>query len=236
MFAEQLTLLSFSAFRRIPSHELLLRRWMGDARFLLAPNAVSTIHNANILTHWMSTRILEQKEPKMRAAVICKLIAAGSRCVQLCNFNGAMQIVSSLTSSAVARLKLSWALVSPKMRDQLESLRLLVEATGNFKRLRVAQDEAVEKKMPCLPYLGLYLTDLVYVEEMPALLPSGAVNMGYLKSVIRVLECVASAQAHHFFALTANPAISEYILKHSLVCADETLLFEMSLKCEPREK
>ncbi len=42
-FAEQLTALSHSVFRRIPPHELLCQRWLGPDKFMLAPNVTGCV-------------------------------------------------------------------------------------------------------------------------------------------------------------------------------------------------
>ena len=58
------------------------------------------------------------------------------------------------------RLKKSWYYVPRKDKQLLEKLSSVFSQEDNWKNLR----ERVESlKLPCIPYLGMFLTDLVYV-------------------------------------------------------------------------
>ncbi len=233
-FAAQLTLLSHRVFRRIPPHELLSQRWTGADKFMLAPNVMAAANNSNVLCQWMVTRVVEVRETRQRVAVLAKLVAAGTVLAQLCNYNGVMQIVSALTNSAVARLKNSFAALPRGCREQLETLRQLVESQHNFRLLRAAQEEAIGAGGPCMPYLALWLTDLVMLDEAGSPLTAGGLlNGAHLRSVARVLEQVVAAQRVRY-GIAASPAVADFIVKGSSVCTDEAALFQMSLLCEPR--
>ncbi len=157
----------------------------------------------------MATRVLEARELRPRAAIVSKLVAAGTKMaqviasffafpflkwVQMHNYNGVMQVVSALGSAAVARLRQTFAALSRTTREQLEHLRSLVESGQNFRNLRSAQDEAIHAGRPCMPYFALWLTDLVMIDESSHALVSGLVNVAHLRSLSRVLDLLVSSQ------------------------------------------
>ena len=122
---------------------------------------------------------------------------------------------------------------------------------GNFRALRALHDEALKGGLPMVPvksvacvcffvllrnmknlqYLGLWLTDLVFLDEMNVT-SGGKVSLAYLKGVARVLENVLLAQKTRY-ELIPSDSISDYIV-HSSLCIDEAALFDMSLRCEPK--
>jgi hypothetical protein len=75
------------------------------------------------------------------------------------NFNTLMAILAALNSSTIARLRKTWDGLSSKYKAILEVLRKATECTRNYAEYRAAIRAAVA---PCLPFLGLYLTDITF--------------------------------------------------------------------------
>ena len=98
---------------------------------------------------------------KKRAAVIKFFITVGQYCRKLQNYNALMAIVAGLNGSAVHRLKKSWDLVPPKKLAAFEELQAATSQQNNYATLRNLLHTA---DPPCIPYLGMYLTDLTFIE------------------------------------------------------------------------
>ena len=73
-----------------------------------------------------------------------------------------MAVLAALNSSTVTRLKRTWDGLSNKHRQSLEGLRKVTEHTRNYAEYRARLRAAAP---PCLPFLGLYLTDLTFCSE-----------------------------------------------------------------------
>ena len=98
---------------------------------------------------------------------------------QLNNLNGVLEFVSALNSVAILRLEQTVAGVSSYVNiyqgkfvsvcyigdrrqwQQFEALKELASQKDNSKALR---ERVKTLSPPCIPYLGLYLTDILFIE------------------------------------------------------------------------
>lgn len=78
------------------------------------------------------------------------------------NYNTLMAIMCALNSSTIARLRRTWDGLSKGQKIALEQLRSVTDHQRNYAVYRAKIKTA---QLPCLPFLGLFLTDLVFVDE-----------------------------------------------------------------------
>ena len=108
------------------------------------------------------TQIITQPEALNRAAAIVRFVSIGVALSSMNNFNGVIEILSALHSSAIARLKETWALVPKETIAELEELDMLMNTEGNFRHYRMLLEKS---KPPVVPYMGLLLTDLTFMDD-----------------------------------------------------------------------
>lgn len=158
--AEQVTLLRSDLFRSIPQYEFLSKVWKKASRTVSHPNLDRLIESFNSLSGWMVLSVLGFRRPEERAKALKYYIKAMRRFTDLNNFDGVMCVVSAFEGAAIHRLHRSWEGVSKEKMRVYEDLRGLMSHESSFKRYRAALRECAP---PCVPYIGLYLTDLTFI-------------------------------------------------------------------------
>ncbi|KAM7206390.1 ras guanine nucleotide exchange factor A [Naviculisporaceae sp. PSN 640] len=158
--ARQLTIKQMSLFCSIMPEELLGSKWtkMGG---IGAPNVKAMSSFTTGLSNLVADTILHFDEVKKRALVIKQWIKIAHQCSQLHNYDALMAITCALTDTSIKRLKMTWDTVSIKRKDMLKSLQAIVDFNQNYKVLRARLQDRVP---PCLPFLGMFLTDLTFVD------------------------------------------------------------------------
>lgn len=79
------------------------------------------------------------------------------------------------------RLKDTWSRVSKSVKQSIEKLQQLVSSDGRFRNLR---DALHRTDPPCIPYMGMYLSDLTFIEEgTPNFTDNGLLNFAKMRMV-----------------------------------------------------
>lgn len=157
--ARQFTLMESHVFCAIEPQELLNLEWtkMGTTAYNIRSMARFSTDLANLV----ADSILENVDVRRRAAVVKQWVKIGKHCLDLFNYDSAMAIICSLSSSTIMRLRLTWELVSQKVRTQFDEMKAVVDISRNYAVLRKLIEAP---RMPCLPFVGIYLTDLTFVD------------------------------------------------------------------------
>nr|CAG4710913.1 unnamed protein product [Naegleria fowleri] len=163
MICLQLTLISFRLFEKLRPKEFLNLNWMKENRRKKAPNIYTMINLSNEIGMWVATEILNYEEPKERSIVMKRFIKIASECEKIHNYNTMYDIVSGLNSNPIHRLKKSWELVPEKWRTKFQELVELTSAKKSYAAMRQVLHNHAGQTV--LPYIGIFLTDFLFIEE-----------------------------------------------------------------------
>ncbi|NWH41324.1 RGRF1 factor, partial [Chloropsis hardwickii] len=209
--AEQLTLLDHLVFKKIPY----------DSGWGPCLPKVSNL---------IASEIIRNEEINARVSAIEKWVAVADICRCLHNYNAVLEITSSLNRSAIFRLKKTWLKVSKQTKALIDKLQKLVSSEGRFKNLREALKNC---DPPCVPYLGMYLTDLAFIEEgTPNYTEDGLVNFSKMRMISHIIREIRQFQ-QTAYKIEHQPKVTQYLLDQSCVM-DEESLYEASLRIEPK--
>uniref|UniRef100_A0A8C5A9J5 Ral GEF with PH domain and SH3 binding motif 2 n=1 Tax=Gadus morhua TaxID=8049 RepID=A0A8C5A9J5_GADMO len=162
-YAGQITLMDAPVFIAIQPEELSSCGWNKKEKHSSAPNAVAFTRRFNQTSFWVVREILHAQTLKIRAEVLSLYIRTAKKLCDMNNLHAVMAVVSGLQSAPIFRLSKTWALLSRKDKASFERLEYLMAKEDNYKRLR---DYIRSQSMvPCIPYLGMYLSDLTYIDS-----------------------------------------------------------------------
>ena len=237
-FAYQLTLTDYDKFHRILPSEFVARLWEGVTP--ASKNLTEMIDFFNRMSYFTATTICVQPNLKTRARILETFIRALKECRRIRNFNGAMAILSGLSTASVRRLKKTWAAISPKHTEELTEIEVTMSAEHNFKKYReiFGEMERQPRPGPCIPFMGLFLRDLTFLNDgNPRKFKSGLYNFAKLRMISdRVLRMhVYQTAPYSFPASGQSTQLRAYLQETSAVMADENALYKCSLLCEPKE-
>ena len=173
--ARQFTIKESQIFCSILPEELLASEWTKKSGSM-AVNVRAMSRLSTDLANLVADSILQIDDHKKRATIIKQWVKIANKFFELANYHSLMAIVCSLAQSTINRLKRTWEVVPTKTKTTLEHLKTVVSHERNYAALRQRLQNHVP---PCVPFVGLYLTDLTFVDagnQSTRQLPGSASN------------------------------------------------------------
>ncbi|KAJ3283247.1 cell division cycle- protein, partial [Blyttiomyces sp. JEL0837] len=148
------------------------------------------INHTNQLTLWVATTIVSCENIKVRLNTLKYFVQCALKCREINNFNGITGIVAGLSMAPIARLHKTWQAFAekwPTLSEDYEKLADIVSAKGQYASYR---RELKDLKLPAIPFLGVYLTDITFIElGNPDFLPeSRLINFDKRRKVSSVIK------------------------------------------------
>ncbi|KAM9963148.1 hypothetical protein ACTFIW_006371 [Dictyostelium discoideum] len=160
--AKSLTAIDFSIFICIETQELMNGAWGKPHLKDKAPNIIKLINRFNEISMNVIQTILNEEKLKDRCKVMARFIKIAKNLHELHNYNSLMAIYAGISHSSITRLKWTKKILPKTHQKTLSDLEKLMESDENFKNYR---NELKTITTPCIPFLGLILSDMTFIQE-----------------------------------------------------------------------
>ena len=224
---QQLIVVEQDLIKRISPSEFTKCAWSKKDCAQTAPYVSRMASLFNTVSNWLVESVLLVDSSFDRHKLLKYITACAEAAFRLNDFNALLIFLSAAQSRCISRLKKSW---KPKNKAIIDGFSDLME--NNFREIRRLQTE----KSPYVPYLGLTLQDLTFIEQGNKDFVSGKpdiVNWFKLHligtNVDKFLRC-----QNRYYDFAPNEKIIRIICSLKSVM-NETESYERSLKIEPRD-
>ena len=158
----------------------------------------------NHVSYWVIDRILEQSLVKNRIKSLEKLMKLSLLLAKRYNYNCLMACISGLSNASIRRLDSTWNGVSKRLCKSYLPLEELMSSDRSYANYRQALKSVA---LPCIPFLGVFLRDLIYIEQ-----PKGnLIHVGKLLASSEIIFTLMSYQSISY-DFTPHRTLQEYIL------------------------
>jgi len=228
--ARQITLIEYNMFKSIRPKECLNQSWNKDQREQKAYNIFQMINWFNRVSKWVASRILSEPNAKERKTIMTKMIQIAEECRKLNNFNAVFEVISGLQNSAVHRMKKTWDALKSESRRDHDELLSLISGDNNFRAIRHA---ILYVKPPCIPYIGVFLTDLTFIEDGNPNTLNDKINFIKRRKLAMLIRDIQTYQQTPY-SLQNVPELQEKL--KAITSMEDDKLYKLSLEYEPRQK
>lgn len=237
--ARQFTILEYELFKKIKPSELLNQAWNKPKLRHRATNVLNLINRSTEVSGWVASVIMKENKLRNRSRILTRLIKIAEQLRKLNNFSTLMAFIAGINNSAVYRLKFTKEEVPRQYQQILEQLMSQVSSQNAYKNYR---DLLTTIQPPGIPYLGVYLTDLTFIDDgNPNFLASpkegkDLINFNKRKMVYNVIEKIQQFQQSGYNLQPVHQILT--LLKTDKLRSqrlDEKEMWSLSQIFEPRD-
>jgi len=231
--ARQLTLIEFDNYKAIEPIELLNQAWNKAHLKHRSPNILRMIARFNSISFWVARAVVGEERFRQRVRVMTKVIRIAQSLYAKNNFNGLLAVMAGLNNSAVHRLKFTFEELDKKDAKSVSEFGELLSSTKGYKNYR---QRVHNINPPLLPYLGVYLTDLTFLEDGNPDIIDGLINFKKREMIFNVISEIQQYQQTPY-RFDPNDSYLTYLTEMPIVEDTKTTdneLYELSLLREPR--
>ena len=137
-----------------------------------------------------------------------------------------MAILSGLQSSPVKRLNQTWAELNETESTFVSDVVDLMSFVGSYKKYRTALKSLKEQEY-ALPFIGIFLTDLVYIEDgNDSFVAPKKINFVKYTMIASVMQQILSHQMKYLF--TELPAVTQWFSELQVITHEFIVVLTIS--------
>lgn len=197
--ARQMTVWTALRYYSVERSELLNGSWQNPRLKHRAPNVVSIIDHTNIITKWVSTSIIIAPKVEERIKIMVYLLDVMHCLWEMQNCCDAYAILGGFVSNAVFRLESYFNQLPKKEKERFQKIyKIFTEGGSNMKLIREVHEQALKTDKPCIPYIGILLSDLFKYSDIEKNKIDGMLNITKCMKIFAFIESFEVFKKHKF--------------------------------------
>uniref|UniRef100_A0A6B2L2D1 Ras-GEF domain-containing protein n=1 Tax=Arcella intermedia TaxID=1963864 RepID=A0A6B2L2D1_9EUKA len=230
--AQQITIIDESLFKAIGLEEFMGQAWTKKDKETRAPNILRFISWFNEISYWIQTELTKEVRLKSRIRKFAKFLDICEFLLAYQNYNSLLAFFSAFLSSSIHRMQKTIAGL-PKRHNSF--YKKYIQLLDGRDRWAWARGQISSAEGPCLPYLGMYLTDYTMIDDgNKDNTPNGLINYRKRELIASCLQTIVDCQQKPYLHFNVNSEIQEYLLRCKR-CRNTDSLFSFSKIAEPKE-
>lgn len=225
--ANQLLLIDWDYLQSIESYELVSNTW----KRIPDSSVRKYVRYFNKLAHFVASKILAEEDSDVREKIATRFIVLADDCREKRNYNGLMAILAGLNLHPVSRLKKLWSKIPKRSLETKEKLDQLMDPRSNYKSYRAALASQTSSHSVVIPYFGIYLRDLLFIEEgNPVKTETGEMNRDRITLLAGVLKEIQAMQKQSLKKVDRDDQLASFL--ENVTGCSESLLDKLSFANE----
>jgi vacuolar-type H+-ATPase subunit I/STV1 len=188
------------------------------------------IKQFNLFSNWVSCELVTKALKDDRIDTLKKFIDLLDELHNLNNFNGMMEVISGINSSSVRRMKKTFESLDAEYMKKFQKYEDLLTHKFSYK---VYRENLHKINPPCVPYMGVYLTDLTFLSDgNPDNVDGGLINFKKRRLIAEVIDEIQQYQVR-YLKHESILCIQKWLL--TLQNMDDDTMYKWSRRVEPKD-
>ena len=185
VIAQYLTCESYQILSDIPESELYNKNFSRKDNDIRAPHIKKIFDRYEKLTYFIIEDICSYDNTSERVDIIEKWIRIANVCQELKNYNDLIMLNTLFCHYLLQKnLKNTWAKLSKKSINFLDRINKFCSGAQCYKIIR---NEIFKCKGPYVPYIGILLKQLTYIEEKKYIIDNNNINIDKLTELNKTI-------------------------------------------------
>jgi len=208
--AEQICLFDFDNFQLLLPNELLITNWSRDKKKTLAPNVMYISESFNRLSRLLTLHVILSKDKKELVKRTDDIIQLSDNLRHLNNFNSAYAVHLAISNVWLKNyMEAAEVTISSRAKEAFDKQKATFSVNNGQYKL---QQEQFRATYPTIPFLGLYVQQILVVCERKSTFDSSNnINLDKFCDLEKILQKIITTKNYPYENFRGVPKIQDLL-------------------------